>query len=32
MDKTKFIYESYEISEDDEKIYFHYNFEIENIS
>ncbi len=32
MEKTKFIYENYEINEDSEKIYFHYNFEIENIS
>ena len=32
MDETKFIYNNYKISEDEEKIYFEFDFEIENIS
>lgn len=32
MDNNKFIYKAYEVTEDNEKIYFKYFFEIENIS
>ena len=32
MNKPKFIYENYEIREDDKKIYFQFYFEIENVS
>lgn len=32
MSETKFIYNNYEIKEDGEKIYFEYDFEIENIA
>lgn len=32
MEKNNFIYNSYKIKEDYEKIYFEYNFEIENVA